>query len=71
MLDTVTVYKDPYGVVLVISAWNYPVQLSLLPLGSAIAAGNCVIVKTSELAPACAKFLADVLPKYLDTVSSF
>lgn len=70
MLDTVTVYKEPYGVVLVISAWNYPIQLSLLPLGSAIAAGNCVIVKTSELAPASAKFLADVLPKYLDTVSS-
>jgi aldehyde dehydrogenase (NAD+) len=40
--------KEPYGVVLVISPWNYPLQLSLIPLISAIAAGNTVILKTSS-----------------------
>ncbi len=44
-------YKyEPLGVVLIISTWNYPFQLSLLPLISAIASGNTVILKTSELA---------------------
>lgn len=62
-------HKDPYGVVLIIGPWNYPLQLTLLPLASAIAAGNCVIVKPSELAPESAKFVADFLPKYLDNVS--
>lgn len=69
-MDSVELHKDPYGVVLVIGPWNYPLQLVLLPLASAIAAGNCVIVKPSELAPECAKFVADILPKYLDNVSS-
>lgn len=62
------IYKEPRGVVLVIGAWNYPVQLTLLPLGGAIAAGNCVIVKPSEMAPASAKIIATLLPKYLDQV---
>lgn len=68
MLDTVCIYKDPYGVVLVMGAWNYPLQLTLLPMAAAIAAGNTVIVKPSEVAPACAKFMADTIPKYLDSV---
>lgn len=63
-------HKDPYGVVLIIGPWNYPLQLVLLPLASAIAAGNCVIMKPSELAPESAKFIADFIPKYLDNVSS-
>ena len=41
------IYTEPYGVVLIISAWNYPVSLSLIPLIDAIAAGNCVILKPS------------------------
>lgn len=69
-MDKVRIYKDPYGVVLVMGAWNYPMQLTLLPVGAAIAAGNCVIVKPSEVAPATAKFIADTLPKYIDNVSS-
>lgn len=68
-MDKVRIYKDPYGVALVMGAWNYPMQLTLLPVGAAIAAGNCVIVKPSEVAPATAKFIADTLPKYIDTVS--
>lgn len=68
-LDTVVIYKDPYGVVLVIGAWNYPLQLTLAPVAGAIAAGNCVIIKPSEVAPASAKFMAETIPKYLDNVS--
>ena len=51
----------PYGVVLIMSPWNYPLQLSLIPLISALAAGNCAIVKPSEDAPASAAALAAVL----------
>ena len=42
------VYKEPYGVSLIIAPWNYPVNLSLIPLVGAIAAGNCAIVKCSK-----------------------
>lgn len=70
-MDSVELHKDPYGVVLIIGPWNYPLQLILLPLASAIAAGNCVIVKPSEMAPESAKFIDEFLPKYLDNVSSF
>ncbi|KAI8420280.1 hypothetical protein MSG28_008813 [Choristoneura fumiferana] len=66
MLDEVVIYHDPYGVALVIGAWNYPLQLLLLPMAGAIAAGNTVIVKPSELSVACAQFVVDYLPKYLD-----
>ncbi|GJQ80099.1 putative aldehyde dehydrogenase [Trypoxylus dichotomus] len=64
--DTVEIKKDPYGVVLIIGAWNYPIQLSLLPLAGAIAAGNCVILKPSEIASATADYISRTLPKYLD-----
>lgn len=69
MMDSVEIQKHPYGVVLIIGPWNYPLQLALLPLAGAIAAGNCVIVKPSEVSPASAKFIADTIPKYLDNVS--
>jgi len=69
LLDKLRIYKEPYGVVLVVGTWNYPFHLNLVPLLGAIAAGNCVILKPSELAPATAKFLADTLPKYIDNVS--
>ncbi len=51
----------PLGVVLVIAPWNYPIQLSLIPLIGAIAAGNCVTLKCSEFAPHSAKALVQVL----------
>lgn len=59
---------DPYGVVLIIGAWNYPLQLTLTPIIGAIAAGNCVILKPSEVSLATAKYLKETLPKYVDTV---
>ncbi|MFS8201528.1 aldehyde dehydrogenase family protein [Streptomyces sp. CWNU-52B] len=58
---------DPLGVVLVIAPWNYPVQLLLAPMLGALAAGNAVVVKPSELAPATSAVLARLLPRYLDT----
>ncbi|XP_015436164.1 PREDICTED: aldehyde dehydrogenase, dimeric NADP-preferring isoform X1 [Dufourea novaeangliae] len=67
MLDGVEIRNDPYGVVLVIGAWNYPFQLCIVPLIGAIAAGNCVILKPSEVSPATSKLLAEAIPKYLDT----
>lgn len=66
-VDGVYVYHEPYGVVLVIGAWNYPLQLTLAPVHGAISAGNCVIIKPSEVATATAKFIAEHIPKYLDT----
>ncbi|XP_064106525.1 aldehyde dehydrogenase, dimeric NADP-preferring-like [Macrobrachium nipponense] len=66
LFDKPLIFHDPYGVVLIMGAWNYPVQLALLPVSGAIAAGNCVILKPSDLAPATAEALATLLPKYLD-----
>ena len=54
------IYSEPYGTVLVIGAWNYPYQLSLVPAVSALAAGNTVIIKPSELAANTSKAMADV-----------
>lgn len=58
---------DPLGVVLVIAPWNYPAQLLLTPLVGALAAGNAVVVKPSEMAPATSAVLARLLPAHLDT----
>lgn len=66
LLDGVYVYKDPYGVVLVMGAWNYPLQLTMVPVAGAIAAGNCVVIKPSEVAPATADLISQLVPKYLD-----
>ncbi len=60
------VQYEPLGVVLVIGPWNYPFYLALSPLVAAIAAGNCVVIKPSELAPASSALMADLLPKYVD-----
>ncbi|KAI4456560.1 aldehyde dehydrogenase [Holotrichia oblita] len=66
IMDEALIYKDPYGVVLVIGAWNYPIQLTLIPVSGAIAAGNAVVIKPSEISPASAEFIARTIPKYLD-----
>ncbi|GHC97936.1 aldehyde dehydrogenase [Streptomyces violarus] len=58
---------DPLGVVLVIAPWNYPAQLLLAPVAGALAAGNAVVAKPSELAPATSAALARLVPQYLDT----
>lgn len=44
-MDTIQMSPEPFGVMLIIVPWNYPIQLSLVPLVGAIAAGNCVIIK--------------------------
>ncbi|XP_065021609.1 aldehyde dehydrogenase family 3 member F1-like isoform X1 [Musa acuminata AAA Group] len=60
---------EPLGVVLIFSSWNFPIGLSLEPLIGAIAAGNAIVLKPSELAPASSNFLAKSVPKYLDSMS--
>src|SRR5579872_4634023 len=56
-----TIYRDPLGVVLIIAPWNYPFQLSMVPLMAAIAGGNGVVLKPSELAPATAAIIEKML----------
>jgi aldehyde dehydrogenase (NAD+) len=58
---------EPKGVVLIIAPWNYPVQLVLAPLVSAVAAGNCAILKPSEHTPTVSATLKRVVAEYLDT----
>ncbi|KGM57217.1 aldehyde dehydrogenase [Lysobacter arseniciresistens ZS79] len=60
------VEPQPLGVVLVIAPWNYPLQLLLAPLCGALAAGNCALLKPSEMAPATSRALAEWIPHYLD-----
>ncbi|MBO0863883.1 MAG: aldehyde dehydrogenase family protein [Mycobacterium sp.] len=57
---------EPYGTVLIIGAWNYPFYLTLGPAVGAIAAGNTMVLKPSEIAPASARLMAELVPKYLD-----
>ncbi|NWR33181.1 AL3A2 dehydrogenase, partial [Tachuris rubrigastra] len=66
MRDEVFVNFEPLGVVLIIGAWNYPFVLIMQPLIGAIAAGNAVVVKPSEVSENTAKLVADLLPQYLD-----
>uniref|UniRef100_A0A8C4Y1M1 Aldehyde dehydrogenase domain-containing protein n=1 Tax=Gopherus evgoodei TaxID=1825980 RepID=A0A8C4Y1M1_9SAUR len=70
-LDTAFIRKEPYGVVLIIGPWNYPLQLILVPLVGAIVAGNCVIIKPSEICSSSEKLLAETLPSYLDKSPDF
>lgn len=60
------VVPEPAGVVLIIGAWNYPIQLILGPLIPAIAAGNCALLKPSEVATKTAHLVASLVPAYLD-----
>ncbi|WP_330254198.1 aldehyde dehydrogenase family protein [Nocardia sp. NBC_00565] len=60
------VVREPLGVVLVIAPWNYPLQLLLGPLVGALAAGNAVALRPSELAPATSRIVAELVPRYLD-----
>ena len=66
LFDKAFIQNDPYGVVLIFGAWNYPIQLLLCPLIGAITAGNCALVKPSEVASNTEKVLARLLPQYLD-----
>src|SRR3954453_11331475 len=57
---------EPLGVALIIAPWNYPVQLMLSPLVGALAAGNCAVLKPSELTPNTSAALAELVPQYMD-----
>ncbi|MCR5685329.1 MAG: aldehyde dehydrogenase family protein [Lachnospiraceae bacterium] len=59
-------FRAPYGVALVMSPWNYPFLLSLMPLVAAIAAGNCVILKTSKNSPATSGVIVDMINSTFD-----
>lgn len=56
---------EPLGTILVIGAWNYPVQLVLGPVVAALAAGNCVLIKPSEVSMNCSQAIAKYVPQYL------
>ena len=67
------VLKEPYGVALIMSPWNYPFQLTLCPLIGAIAAGNCAVIKPSAYSPATSQVIADLIaevfpPEYITVV---
>ena len=57
---------QPFGVVLIIAPWNYPLLLALQPVMAALAAGNCVVLKPSEHSAATSALLARLLPQYFD-----
>src|SRR5712672_1098553 len=60
------IYRDPYGVVLVIGPFNGPLLLLLRPAIAALAAGNCCVLKLSETIKATSSLLLDLIPKYFD-----
>ncbi len=60
------IYNDPYGEALIISPWNYPFQLALCPLIAAVAAGNKVVLKPSELTPNTAAIISKIIRETFD-----
>lgn len=67
------IHSVPYGSALIIGPWNYPIQLILAPLVGAIAAGNCAVLKPSELTPQTAQVISDLIeetfpPDYIAVV---
>ncbi|QHO57905.1 aldehyde dehydrogenase family 3 member F1 isoform X2 [Arachis hypogaea] len=66
LLSSADIVPEHLGVVLLISSWNFPFGLSLELLIGVVAAGNTVVLKPSELSPACSSILALGLPNFLD-----
>lgn len=60
------ILPEPLGSILIIGAWNYPLLLVLSPLVAAISAGNCAVIKPSELSANMSKLVAQLIPQYLD-----
>lgn len=60
------VYKEPYGKVLIIAPWNYPYHLAMCPLIAAVAAGNQVVLKPSELTPNTARIISKIISETFD-----
>jgi aldehyde dehydrogenase (NAD+) len=66
-------FFEPFGVVLIMAPWNFPLQLLLSPLVGAISAGNCAVLKPSELAPTTSQLVSEMIretfaPEYITTV---
>ncbi|XP_072354146.1 aldehyde dehydrogenase family 3 member B1-like [Scyliorhinus torazame] len=64
--DQCFIQKEPFGLILIIATWSHPIQLLLMPLIGAIAAGNCVVLKPSEVSANTSALLSNLIPKYLD-----
>ena len=64
--STDKIYSEPRGKVLIISPWNYPYQLALCPLISAVAAGNQVVLKPSELTPNTSAIIDKIIQEVFD-----
>jgi aldehyde dehydrogenase (NAD+) len=64
-LDSAEILREPLGTVLIIGTWNYPVNTALVPLIGALAAGNTVVLKLSEVAENTGKLLAVLIKEYL------
>lgn len=60
------IYPEPLGIVLIIGPWNYPFSLMISPIIGAISAGNCAILKPSEIAPHTSRILAEIFEKTFD-----
>jgi len=60
-------WPEPKGLVLIIAPWNYPMSMVMAPLVGAIAAGNCAVMKPSEVTSHTSATIASLLPRYLDT----
>jgi len=68
IMSTLKIRKEPYGMYLVMSSWNYPFALLINPLVAAIAAGICIVVNPSERSAHTAKLMQELLPRYIDPV---
>ena len=60
------IYNEPYGIVLIISPWNYPFQLLIDPLIGAVSGGNCAILKPAELSSHTSEVIKEMIKKYFD-----
>lgn len=66
LISSAQVYAEPFGVSLIIGPWNYPFNLVITPLVAAIAAGNCAVLKPSELAASSSSAIAEIIGKTFD-----
>jgi len=64
--STSRIYKEPFGIVLIMAPWNYPFQLLINPLVGALSAGNCAALKPSELTPAVAGVMEEMITEFFD-----
>lgn len=67
LFGTSYIYNEPYGTVCIISPWNYPVQLSFVPMISAIAAGNTIVLKVSSTSKHTANLLTSIINQTFDS----